>query len=140
MMHAFHKMNLLVCLMAIVGLVVGCSSAITPTLTYADLPDTGDPVRGEAIYRTGADGKVTPCSACHIENAAGAPALIGVNYAEVAQSRIAEQSAREYTFTSIVMPASYVVNGYGNAMPEYYGTRLSAQEIADVIAYLLSSS
>ena len=137
MKQPFH--NLLACLMAVLVLMVGCSATVTP-ITYADLPDMGDPVRGEVIYRTGANGKVTPCSACHVESSAGAPALIGVNYAEVAQNRVAGQSAQEYTFGAIVAPASYVVNVYGNAMPEYYGMRLSPQDLADVIAYLLSSS
>ncbi|MFZ4828500.1 MAG: c-type cytochrome [Phototrophicaceae bacterium] len=139
MKHVRHNHIVQLCLAVVMGMLVGCSSMVTPPITYADLPEMGDPVRGEAIYLSGASGTVTPCNGCHVENSAGAPALIGVNYAEVAQSRVPEQSARQYTFQAIVAPASYVVAGYGNAMPEYYGIRLSAQDLADVIAYLLSS-
>jgi len=134
-----HRQNVVrACLTVLTGLIVGCSAVLTSSVTYADLPEVGDPARGEAIYRDGANGTVTPCTGCHVENSAGAPALIGVNYAEVAQSRVEGQTAREYTFHAIVAPASYIVAGYGNAMPEYYGARLSAQDLADVIAYLLS--
>ena len=116
-------------------LLVSCSTDAPGSLTYADLPDEGDPVRGEQIFHD--DSRVVAiCSACHTETAAASPVLAG--FGEVAASRVEGQSAREYAFYSIVEPGRHIVEGYGNAMPNTYDEQLSAQDIADLIAYLLT--
>jgi hypothetical protein len=38
---------------------------------------------------------------------------------------------------SVVQPAAYIVSGFGNVMFNQYAQRLSAQQIADLVAYLL---
>lgn len=120
-------------LLSIALLLLGaCASDPESTIAFADLPAEGDPVRGEAVYNEIAQ---PACTACHMVGAAGAPSL--ENYAQIAGERVAGQSAREYTFYSIVEPWQHIVEGYGNAMPNTYDERLTGQDIADMIAYLL---
>ncbi len=48
-------------------------------------------------------------------------------------------TAEEYLFESIVSPEAFTVSGFGQGiMPANYGGRLSRQDVADLIAYLLS--
>jgi hypothetical protein len=47
-------------------------------------------------------------------------------------------SAEEYAQTSILQPAAYLVSGFSNTMYNQYGQHLSQQDIADLIAYLLT--
>ena len=48
-------------------------------------------------------------------------------------------SAEQYLFESIVLPNANVVEGFqANLMPQNYADRLSAQDAADLIAYMLS--
>ena len=108
-----------------------CGTNAPSEIAYADLPDTGDSLNGEVLYREQA------CIACHIEGATGAPNL--ANFAERAGTTVAGQSAHEYTFYSIVEPAQHIAEGYGNAMPNNYDNNMTAQEIADLVAYLLDS-
>jgi len=65
------------------------------------------------------------------------PTLKGI--AKAAGSRAAGQSAEVYLFTSIVNPNAYLVPGYAaNIMPQTYAKTLSAQQIRDLISYLLT--
>lgn len=122
-------------MLALVALMTAaCAGNSASTLSFDDLPADGDPVRGEQIY-TQDSRVVATCTACHNADASGAPTLI--DYAAVAGARVEGESAREYTFYAIVEPGRYVVEGYGNAMPNRYDEELSAQDIADLIAYLL---
>lgn len=106
-----------------------CNTNAPSSIAYDELPETGDAINGEVIFNE------QNCTNCHVEGATGAPTLD--NYSEVAGTRVEGQSAHEYTFYSIVEPSSYVVDGYGNAMPNRYDDLLTAQDIADLIAYLL---
>ncbi len=48
-------------------------------------------------------------------------------------------SAEQYLFESVVMPNASVVEGFQpNLMPQNYADRLSAQDAADLLAYMLS--
>ena len=78
------------------------------------------------------------CSGCHAlesgDRGAG-PALSGI------ATRAAEErpgySAKEYLYESIVAPRAHVVDGFQpGIMPERYD-RLSDQELADLIAFLM---
>jgi hypothetical protein len=51
---------------------------------------------------------------------------------------VAAESAEQYVRTSIVEPSAHVVEGYGNAMPGTYEAQLSAKQLDDLIAYLLT--
>lgn len=79
------------------------------------------------------------CAACHRNASAQiAPQFIGI--AERAGERDPELSAFAYLYQSITDPAAHIVEDYTNAMPANYGQRLTDQELADLIAYLLSDN
>ena len=119
----------------------------------AELP-AGDAASGEQIA-------VTPggCTACHIST--GGAATLGPDWMasgdpdgqgigtraelrlEAADYAGTATSGDQYLFESIVQPDAYIVPGnasYAPAgqsiMPHNYGTTLSAQQVADIIAYL----
>ena len=121
-------------MMAIIAalLLAACNAEPPSAIPYSALPETGDPVRGATLY---AEDSSPLCTSCHVADATGAPTL--ENYAQEARSRVEGQSAREYTFYAITEPWQHIVEGYGDAMPYSYDDDLSAQDIADLIAYLL---
>lgn len=102
----------------------------------------GDATRGQGIAN--AQG----CVACHITtptgpawNAASGQPGIGTR----ATTRFTESgytgkatTPEQYLFESIVDPSVFVVPGFQPVMPQDYGTKLTAQDLADVIAYLLT--
>lgn len=47
-------------------------------------------------------------------------------------------SAEAYSVASILQPGDVVTPGYSNIMPSNYGQHLSDQELADLVAYVLS--
>lgn len=110
-------------------LLAGCETNPPSEIAYNTLPETGDSVNGELLFT--AQG----CIACHMQGATGAPEL--ANFADRAGSTVEGESAREYTFYAIVEPARHIAEGYGNAMPNTYDSSMTAQELADLIAYLL---
>lgn len=106
----------------------------------ASLPDDfpeGDASNGAILFAETINGAPS-CVSCHSldGSALTGPSLQG--YAERAGSRVEGQSAEVYTYQSIVQPAAHVVSGYANVMYTQYGDRLSDQQIADLIAYLLT--
>lgn len=106
-----------------------------------DLPE-GDAANGEALAVS------LGCAACHIQSPTG-PAwaasaeLPGIG--ERAAQRITSpdytgkaDTAEHYLFESIVLPGTYLVSNYQNIMPNNYATTLGKQDVADLIAYLLT--
>ena len=105
----------------------------------------GDPRAGAALAQSAEAG----CSACH-ELAPVGPAWAqegsqpGIG--DRAEQRVTQAdyngeagSPEQYLLESIVNPYAYVVEGYdANLMPGDYGDRLSAQQAADLIAYMFS--
>ncbi|MBN1563436.1 MAG: cytochrome c [Anaerolineae bacterium] len=98
--------------------------------SYKDLP-TGDAARGATVF-------TARCASCHAldEGRGPGPSLAG--YGATAGSRVKNQSAADYTFNSILRPSKHLVQGFSNVMPSDYDEKLSRQEIADLIAYLLA--
>lgn len=108
-----------------------------------ELPE-GNPSSGETLAAT------LGCTACHLAGAEGAgpewrPADDQPGIGERATSRIAQSdytgnavNGDQYLFESIVLPAEYLVPGYENLMPGNYATSLTDQDMADLIAYLLT--
>ena len=77
------------------------------------------------------------CHVCHTAQVAGVgPSWVGI--AEHAATRRPPLSAADYLYQSITDPSAYVVPGYQNLMPADFAQRMSDQELADVIVYLLT--
>jgi len=103
----------------------------------------GDPEQGAALAQSAQGG----CSACH-ELAAVGPAWAGSGEMPGIATRAAERinetdytgsatTAQQYLVESIVAPNVFVVPGYGSGiMPQDYAQRLTAQQVADLIAYM----
>jgi mono/diheme cytochrome c family protein len=115
--------------------------------TTAELP-AGDAARGEQLFAQQvkqASGTNASCIACHSlvpgEVKTG-PSLAGV--ATRAETRVAGETAEQYTRQSIQQPNAFLVpdnpayvgaNGK-SLMPEGLGNLMSKQDLADLIAYL----
>jgi mono/diheme cytochrome c family protein len=101
------------------------------------------------IQRGEATATVQGCTACHISTPAGPAWLASASEPGIgtrAALRIQEAdytgnatSAEQYLLESIVQTDVYVVPGYSaNIMPDNYGAILTLEQVADMIAYLMS--
>jgi mono/diheme cytochrome c family protein len=93
---------------------------------------SADPARGEELS------VAQTCATCHVQGAANgiAPPFEGIS--QRAASRVPDMPASVYLYDSIVHPTDYLVEGYAPSMPQDYGSRMTPQEIADIVAYLLT--
>jgi mono/diheme cytochrome c family protein len=91
----------------------------------------GDADRGAPLMDT------YQCAACHVIGAQNniAPAFDGL--ADVAAQRSPPLSAAAYIYQSIIDPGAHIVEGYQNAMAQNFADRVSEQELADMLVYLL---
>lgn len=120
-------------------------STDVPAMTEAVVSLTGDPVRGQELYnaqqRTELN-QILGCSSCHL-GGAQAPAT-EETWSNVVNIRLNDPTfsgytAEQYLVESITYPNDYVVDGYASGvMPQTYGEQMTAQDMADVIAYLRS--
>jgi mono/diheme cytochrome c family protein len=98
----------------------------------------GDPERGQALFlgtEPAPDGLPLGCQACHTLDGS---ALVGPSLQSVV-TRVPEgyDSDLTYFHESIVMPGNYTVPGFeGVSMPDNFGSRLDAQSLADLMAFL----
>lgn len=138
-----NSVNILVRIIGLVGvmlMVAACSSNAPTTeerlAIIAALPE-GNPEDGEMLYNQRVNGAPT-CLACHliVEGRGGGPGLAG--YATRAGNTVEGESAELYTYNAIVYPGDYIVPGYSNAMYRGYGEAYTDQQMADMIAYLLT--
>ncbi len=127
-------MRLLISLMLLM-LLAACAPGHAQT-SLDELPP-GDAGRGAALFTETINGAPS-CASCHTldDSTVVGPGL--QDYAAIAATRVEGVSAEEYTHASIVRPAAHVVSGFGNLMYNQYAQRLSPQQIADLIAYLLT--
>ena len=99
----------------------------------------GDPARGESLFNGQAKEPVQ-CAACHSLTAGETrvgPSLAGI--AATAAARADGLSAEDYIYRSILNPNEYVVDGFhSDIMPAIYTRQLTDQEIADLIAFLMT--
>jgi mono/diheme cytochrome c family protein len=123
------------------GVVAPLPNTVQGTLPQPTTPTTptakGNPARGKALFTS------QGCGGCHRFTPAGTTGTIGPNLDHlVADAKKANQgSLLAYTETSIKDPSAYVVPGYPNGvMPSTYGTSLTAQQIADLVAFLTQKS
>ena len=109
------------------------TTAPTAAPTAAPVTLVGDAANGEALFG------VQGCSGCHSTgaNRVVGPGLSGVG--TTAETRVAGLNADEYLTQSIKSPNAFVVpDFFADLMPTTFGQTLSEQEIADIVAYLIS--
>ncbi|MBI3244172.1 MAG: c-type cytochrome [Chloroflexi bacterium] len=104
-----------------------------------ELPE-GDAANGELLFGGKVNGKF-PCSACHSLQAGQTlvgPSLAGI--ATTAATRKDGYSAEQYIHESVVQPNTYIVEGFVNPsiMPATFGAQMTKEELADIIAYLMT--
>jgi uncharacterized membrane protein/mono/diheme cytochrome c family protein len=112
-----------------------CSSKGTG-YQYSDLPP-GDAAHGEELFSQSVNGALA-CSNCHTTTGGQGAGPSLQDFATVAGSRVNGQSAEEYTFYSILRPSKHLVTGFSNLMPGNYEEKLSKQDTADLISYVLT--
>lgn len=104
----------------------------------------GDPVRGERLYANReapqAGGSRPGCSGCHTGAAASAPQFEGT-YERIVNDRLtlpqfAGYTVEQYIVESIVNPAAFTAPDASGVMPVTFGEGLSAQDVADLVAYI----
>jgi len=97
----------------------------------------GDAAAGKAVFA--ANG----CASCHTFKAAGASGTIGPDLDNLAAGaqKANRGSLTAYTHESIVDPNAYIVPGYSaGIMPQDFGRKLSAKQVADLVAFLTQGS
>ena len=100
----------------------------TPTETTPGTAE-GDPAAGKTLFTS------QGCGGCHAFAPAGTNATVGPNLSEALQGQDAA-SIRE----AIVDPNAEVAQGYPpGVMPGDYGDKLSAEQLADLVAFLSQS-
>lgn len=114
--------------------------AAQPQPVYAEEESriVGDTARGEAIFRNGV-GDAPACVGCHALTPSTwslAPVMEGIS--ERAVERVEGLSAGVYLEQSILDPSAYLVPGFRNIMFPQYAEHLSEQDLADLIAYLMT--
>jgi mono/diheme cytochrome c family protein len=116
---------------------------LTPEQVTAGLPAdfaaalaSADPSKGPNLVL------VNGCSGCHSEDdptGGGRAGPSWVNLADHASNRVPGESPALYIHDSIVNPGAYVVPNFPNGvMPQDFGQRLSTEDLADLVAYLLT--
>ena len=91
----------------------------------------GDAARGESLFNE------LGCNACHGEQDLPSGPAIG-RMASDAREMNGDQ-ADLFLRESILLPCEELADGYANCiMPQDYGEKMSAQDLSDVIAYLLA--
>lgn len=122
----------------------GIATAVSPTplpvIPPSDL--TGDPARGQTLYerRVLGSGGAPGCVTCH--SLAADVVLVGPSHYGLAD-RVAQmapnQDAALYLWQSIVDPAAHVSEGFSASdMYGQYAIELTTQEVADLVAYMLT--
>jgi mono/diheme cytochrome c family protein len=130
-------MRLFMILFGLLLLVAACTGSPAGQEVALEALPSGDAERGEALFSEVVNG-APACSTCHqLDDVT----LVGpglANFSDHAAGRVDGMSAEEYTYESIVKPAAHIVSGFSNAMYAQYDRQLSSQQIADLIAYLLT--
>jgi len=129
---------------ALLVLVVAASFLLAACGKKQDGPVVGDAERGKKLYNSATLGPKSAegCVTCHnYDESEGesdkAPFTAGTGTR--AETRVPGLSAEEYIIESIMTPNAYVVEDYKEGdMYQEWGKDLSKQQLADLVAYLLS--
>jgi mono/diheme cytochrome c family protein len=105
---------------------------------------TGDPERGNALYHNqtaSQAGVKLACSGCHTQTANGTGPMTDGTFWRVENIRLQDPALAGYTpeqylVTSILQPSAYIVPGFSDLMLKDFGTKLTTQDLADLVAYL----
>ena len=97
----------------------------------------GDAARGKELYQTGGASGV-PCNTCHSLDGSPlvGPSLQGIS--TKAADRMPGLSAEDYLKQSIDNPSAYMAEGFSDQMYKGYADSLSREELADLVAYLMT--
>lgn len=112
-----------------------CSQLVAADIAPSLEGLTGDPQAGETLYNA-----TLGCFACHTTTLA--PALAGT-WTRVEEVRLQVPQFEGYTgemylAESIINPNHYIVPEFNPLMPQTFGTRITPQQLADLIVYLHS--
>jgi nitric oxide reductase subunit C len=109
-------------------LLAACStSAAEPAPTF-----TAQQQLGQSVFNL-------RCAQCHAtvpDTVVIGPSLSGI--ATRAATRIEGYDAEAYIERSILVPDSYVVEGFANTMPTNFGKELTSEELSAVVSYLMT--
>lgn len=98
----------------------------------------GNAANGETLFKKTVIGAQPGCVTCHSLDGSAlvGPSMKGI--AGRAAKEVSGQSAEEYLKASIVNPNAHVVSGFAQGVMQSYEKDLSAEELADLVAYLLT--
>ena len=104
---------------------------------WAEMEIVGSPATGELLY----DAEFG-CTDCHT-NGASAPDTVGtatrVRTERLTLPQFAGYTVEQYLVESITRPGDSVVDGYSSGlMPSNFGARMTDQQLADIVAFLLT--
>ena len=121
--------------------VAGCGGqVVSPTArtVIGTLPTApkGDSAAGKAVFIS------SGCGACHTFTPAGTAAKIGPDLNNLAlYAKKAKLPLADFARTAITSPPPpYVPPGFKNIMPTTFGSSLTAQQLADLVAFLTQGS
>lgn len=127
------------CITVMMSLILlsGCE-AEPPQVAFSDIDmSVADAGSGEKLFQQSNNGAPT-CASCHgLDGSSGiGPDLQGIG--EKLASRADGESPEEYLYWSIVSPSKALTTGYSNVMYAKYGEIFGAEDLADLIAYVLT--
>lgn len=129
-------------LLGIATLLIGVLAACGAASASTELPTDPEAAAAFVLANANPDNGLAviekyACAACHVSVGQSdlAPSFAGLS--AIAATRRPPLSAQAYVYEAIVAPQAHLVEGYFGTMPSY-STRMSTQELGDVIAFLLS--
>ena len=105
----------------------------TPTFTVGivEVVKQANAQHGEQLFNT------LGCAVCHLQENGAGPNMNGISGR--AATRREGYDAESYLYESITNPNAFVVGDYqAGIMPQNFATRLSQQDIYDLIAWLVT--
>jgi mono/diheme cytochrome c family protein len=105
---------------------------------------TGDVARGDALYHSTQRSelnRVLPCAGCHAQDANGVGPMTSGTWTRALSLHDGDPALAGYTpefylVEAILLPGNYIVPGFQNVMQANLGNDMTAQDLADLVAYL----